>query len=205
MARMQRATIEEAAKSLGVPQSVIELQIKSGSLVSCQDPSFRRCVWISESAKVNLRRKTKDTSKDTPKKDLDSAGLVKPANEIGLLRETVAMLKRELEIRDEQLDLVSVELELCIEEVHQLRPLVASIQSPELVLKTEPIEPSTSLPTFDVVVQPVAAEIMMTPAEPPELAPPPRRAKLHYAAKLIRPLRQFVGLVCMRFSPPLFY
>ena len=57
MARMQRATIEEAATSLEVIPSAIELQLKAGSLASCQDPLSLRCVWMSGPPKSTLNRR----------------------------------------------------------------------------------------------------------------------------------------------------
>ena len=101
MARMQRATIKKAATSLGVTQSAIELQIKAGSLVSCQDPLFRRCVWISESPKSTLSRRAKPTPKeDKPQNAVDLYDFANSAEEIGLPSETVALLETELEISD---------------------------------------------------------------------------------------------------------
>lgn len=101
MARMQRATIEEAATSLGVTQSAIELQIKSGSLVSCQDSLFRRCAWISEPPKPTLTRRAKPTPKeDKPQNAVDLHDFANSAKEIGLPSETVALLETDLEISD---------------------------------------------------------------------------------------------------------
>ena len=101
MARMQRATIEEAATSLRVIQSAIELQIKVGSLVSCQDPLFWRCVWISGPPKSTLNRRAKPTPKeDKPQNAADLHDFGNSAEEIGLPSEAVALLKTELEITD---------------------------------------------------------------------------------------------------------
>jgi len=62
------------------------------------------------------------------------------------LRDTIAMLKADLEIRNEHFDVLSEQLELRSHGVQQLRSLLGSIQASEQDLEAEPRKPSAAGP-----------------------------------------------------------
>ena len=82
-------------------RALLGYRSRPASLVSCQDPLFWRCVWISESPKSTLNRRAKPTPKeDKPQNAVDLHDFANSAKEIGLPSETVALLETDLEISD---------------------------------------------------------------------------------------------------------
>lgn len=137
------------------------------------------------------------------------------------------MLKAELEIRDEQLDLLGIQLELSREEVRNLRPLL-SRQLDSVGERVQNREPGTGniqlsepahqaeLPGTMLSMPPVAIAARTAggghsgpfaqPSVPAGPAPGVRSGDLKkFSRKFTRSLRPRTGLMCLSFSLPLFH
>ncbi|HEU0020774.1 MAG TPA: hypothetical protein VFR55_03760, partial [Dehalococcoidia bacterium] len=164
----------------------------------------------------------------TPDGGAGPVGLTRPSKETGLLWDTLAMLKAELEIRDEQLDLMGMQLELSREEVRKLRRrlgeqlesrskevqnldlLPDSIQFSEPAHRTESYAHPLTWRAVAIAAQEAAGdEAPGTLAGPPDPVQPSPGTRPGYFRRFRRKFRRsfppFLGLMRLGFSLPMFH
>jgi hypothetical protein len=178
---------------------------------------------------VKPGRDTRSTVKNVAKnvaKSVASKDGAEPGNfprETELLRQTIAMLKAELEIRDEQLDLLGIQLELSREEVRNLRHLLSrqldsvgeQVQNRELwmgniqlsgpVHQAELPGPMRSMPPVAIAVRTAGGENSGSLAQPPVPVVPAPGVRSSYFREFSKSFRPCAGLMSRGFSLPLFH
>jgi chromosome segregation ATPase len=143
-------------------------------------------------------REAKAAPKNASDNDVDPLDLADTVEQMKSLRNTIAMLKAGLEIRNEQLNVLSEQLELCREEVRKMRPLLSgqlelcshgvqqlrsllgSIQASEQDLEAEPREPSAAGPEA-AVEKPVNDQTFVAADESTAPEIPTRVTNLNFA------------------------
>jgi hypothetical protein len=125
-------------------------------------------------------REAKAAPKNASDNDVDPLDLADTVEQMKSLRNTIAMLKAGLEIRNEQLNVLSGQLELCSHGVQQLRSLLGSIQSSEQDLEAEPREPSAAGPEA-AVEKPVNDQTFVAADESTAPEIPTRVTNLNFA------------------------
>ncbi len=90
---MERVSILEAARRLGVTQETIRRRIRKGELAAYQEPRPQGYVWFVDVPEEEL-----------PSEEPPYADFKEKANETELLREMMELLREELKTKDRQLE-----------------------------------------------------------------------------------------------------
>ena len=90
---MERVSIPEAARRLGVTQDTIRRRIRKGELAAYQEPRPQGYVWFVEVPEEEL------SSEEPPYPDFKEE-----PSEVQLLREMMELLREELKTKDRQLE-----------------------------------------------------------------------------------------------------
>ena len=90
---MERVSIPEAARRLGVTQETIRRRIRKGELAAYQEPRPQGYVWFVDVPEEEL-----------PSEEPPYADFKKKTDEVELLREMMELLREELKTKDRQLE-----------------------------------------------------------------------------------------------------
>ncbi len=90
---MERVSIPEAARRLGVTQDTIRRRIRKGELAAYQEPRPQGYVWLVDVPEEEL------LSDEPPHPDREEE-----TSEVQLLREMLELLREELKTKDRQLE-----------------------------------------------------------------------------------------------------